>query len=126
MGQGFQVKVTRKQKDELEQLVRRPSEAAGRVRRARVILLSAEGVSGREVARRLDLSPEQVSRIRTRFRNEGVPGLHDPSKKALRDHLDAFMRDWHRNPTPFEWTKPAKAIIESRKRMLDRISTAMH
>ena len=49
-----------------------------------------------------------------------------PSKKDLRDHLDALMRDRNRNPTPFGWTKPAKAIIESRKRMLDRISTAVH
>ena len=48
------------------------------------------------------------------------------SKRALREHLAAFFRDWNRNPTPFEWTKPAKAIIESHKRMLDRISTAVH
>jgi transposase len=49
-----------------------------------------------------------------------------PSKRALREHIAAFMRDWNRNPTPFEWTKPARAIIASRKRMLDRISTAVH
>jgi hypothetical protein len=29
-------------------------------------------------------------------------------------------------PTPFEWTKPARAIIKSHTRMLDRISTAVH
>ena len=49
-----------------------------------------------------------------------------PSKKALRDHVAAYMRDWNRNPTPFQWTKPAAAIIKSRKRMLDRISAAVH
>lgn len=49
-----------------------------------------------------------------------------PSKRALRDHIAAFMRSWNRNPTPFEWTKPAAAIIASRKRMLDRISRAVH
>jgi transposase len=49
-----------------------------------------------------------------------------PSKRALREHIAAFMRDWNRNPTPFEWTKPARAIIASHKRMLDRISTAVH
>src|SRR6266404_4516647 len=48
------------------------------------------------------------------------------SKKALRDHLRAYMKGWNRNPTPFEWTKPAKAIIRSHRRMLDRISTAVH
>ena len=48
------------------------------------------------------------------------------SKKALREHITAYMRDWNRNPTPFQWTKPAHAIIRSRKRMLDRISGAVH
>lgn len=49
-----------------------------------------------------------------------------PTKKALRDHINAFMKSWNRNPTPFQWTKPAKAIIRSRRRMLERISTALH
>jgi transposase len=49
-----------------------------------------------------------------------------PSTRALREHLDAFMRTWNRNPTPFAWTKPARAIIGSHRRMLDRISTAVH
>ncbi|MES1209688.1 MAG: IS630 family transposase, partial [Pseudomonadota bacterium] len=47
------------------------------------------------------------------------------SKGALREHLHAFMRSWNSNPTPFEWTKPAAAIIRSHRRMLDRISTAV-
>jgi transposase len=49
-----------------------------------------------------------------------------PSTRSLRDHLAAFMRAWNRNPTPFVWTKPAGAIIRSHRRMLDRISTAVH
>jgi transposase len=48
------------------------------------------------------------------------------SKRALRDHIHAFMRSWNSNPTLFEWTKPATAIIRSHRRMLDRISTAVH
>lgn len=48
------------------------------------------------------------------------------SKKALRDHLRAFLRAWNRNPTPFEWTRPAKAIIRSHRRALDRLSQAVH
>jgi transposase len=49
-----------------------------------------------------------------------------PSKRALLDHLAAYLRSWNQNPTPFEWTKPARAIIKSHKRMLDRNSTAVH
>jgi transposase len=49
-----------------------------------------------------------------------------PSKTALRTHLDAYISSWNDNPSPFFWTKPAEAIIKSQKRMLDRISLAVH
>jgi transposase len=49
-----------------------------------------------------------------------------PSKKALSEHLAAYMRVWNKNPTPFAWTKPAAAIIRSHRQMLDRISTTVH
>jgi len=49
-----------------------------------------------------------------------------PSKRALRDHIASYMRSWNKNPTPFEWTKPARAIIRSHRQMLDRISRAVH
>jgi transposase len=49
-----------------------------------------------------------------------------PSKKALIEHIAAYMRAWNKNPTPFSWTKPPAAIIRSHQRMLDRISTAVH
>jgi transposase len=49
-----------------------------------------------------------------------------PSKHALREPLAAYMRAWKKNPTPFVWTKPAAAIIKSHRRMLERISTAVH
>jgi len=57
---------------------------------------------------------------------QSLSATHFPSKRALREHIAAFMRGWNRNPTPFAWTKPAHAIIRSRRRMLDRISTAVH
>jgi transposase len=49
-----------------------------------------------------------------------------PSKKALREHIAAYMRGWKKHPTPFAWTKPAAAIVRSHRRMLERISTAVH
>lgn len=57
---------------------------------------------------------------------QSLSATNFPSKRALRDHIAAFMRAWNRNPTPFEWTKPARAIIRSHRRMLDRISKAVH
>jgi transposase len=89
MGHIVSLKVTTKQRQVLESIVGRPSESAGLVRRVRVILLSIEGVAGLEIARRLDLTPEQVSRIRTRFHAEGVEGLNERPKAGRKDHAVA-------------------------------------
>ena len=48
------------------------------------------------------------------------------STRDLREHIAAFMRSWNNCPTPFQWTKPAQAIIRSHRKMLDRTSTAVH
>jgi transposase len=80
------VKLTKKQMRQLLVIVRRPTEAARVVRRARVVLLSAEGLSGREIALRLDLTPEAVSRIRARFIAHGVSGLSERPGRGRKDH----------------------------------------
>jgi transposase len=80
------VKVTAKQRRELEAIVHRAANPAGLVRRARVVLLSAAGEAGRAIATRLALTPEQVSRIRRRFVQEGVPGLRARPKPGRTDH----------------------------------------
>jgi transposase len=80
------MKVSGKEHRELEEIAKRRSQPAGVVRRARVILLSADGIGGREIAKRLDLSAEQVSRIRARFRQEGCAGLRDRAKAGRKDH----------------------------------------
>jgi transposase len=86
MGRTIAMKIRVNQRRELEEIVARPSAPAGLVRRARVVLLSADDVSGTEIAVRLDLSPEQVSRIRARFRSEGVAGLTARPKTGRKDH----------------------------------------
>jgi len=60
------------------------------------------------------------------FGKQSLSRTDFPSKKALREHIAAYMRAWKKNPTPFAWTKPADAIIRSHRRMLERISTAVH
>jgi transposase len=49
-----------------------------------------------------------------------------PSKAALRRHIADSLADWNRHPTPFVRTKPARAIIRRRRRMLARISRTEH
>ncbi len=86
MGQAIKIILTAEQRQELESIVARPSESAGLVRRARVVLLSDRGVSGREIATRLNLSGEHVSKIRGRFAAEGVAGLFERPKAGRKDH----------------------------------------
>jgi len=70
----------------LEKLLARHSAHAGHVRRARIILLSADGVSGREIAERVGISTQHVSRIRARFVAGGVEGLEEQRKAGRTDH----------------------------------------
>lgn len=86
MGSVIKLKVTAKQRQELEEIVGRTSEGAGLVRRARAILLSDSGLTGREVALRLNLTPEHVSKLRSRFRTEGIEGLNERPKAGRKDH----------------------------------------
>jgi transposase len=57
------------------------------VQRTRVVLLSAGGISAREISARLDpFTPEAVSRIRRRYKESGVKGLFDRPVGGREDH----------------------------------------
>ena len=72
-----QFTLTEEGRRDLEKLVRTPSAAAGLSRRARAVLLMADGVTGAEVARRCGYTTVQVSRIRRRVTEEGIPGIFE-------------------------------------------------
>jgi len=61
----------------LEQLLRASRARAGLSRRARAVVLMADGLPGVEVAHRTGYTPVQVSRLRRRFATERVAGLRD-------------------------------------------------
>lgn len=86
MRQALVIRLTSKQRRDLQRLVTRPSEKADVVRRAHVVLWSADGISGAEIAQRLHLSAEAVSRIRRRFVEGGVAGLATRPKTGRKDH----------------------------------------
>jgi len=86
MATAVPVKVTAAQRRQLEAIVARRTSRAGHVRRIRVVLLTDDGLAGSEIATRLALSQEQVSRIRRRFVEGGVEGLADQPKAGRKDH----------------------------------------
>jgi transposase len=86
MGKGRLIALTASQRRELERVVRQRNAGAGHARRARVVLLSAEGVPNVEIATRTGLAVTQVARIRTRFFKGGVSGLGERRKAGRKDH----------------------------------------
>ncbi len=77
---------------ELERLEKTPSTPAGLSRRAQAVLLLAQGLSGVEVARRIGYTVVQVSRIRGRFAQEGLPGLLDRPRPGRPPEISARKR----------------------------------
>ncbi len=69
------------------------------VERARIILLAAEGLATREIARRLKTRPARVSKWRTRFAAQRITGLSDNPRSG----------------------KPAKYDAETEKRILAQL-----
>src|SRR6266571_9267739 len=99
MGRVNEIRLKAKQRRALQAMVSRPSEAAGLARRARVVLLSDNGVPAGEIAMRLDLTAEAVSRIRRRSLHSGVKGLSDRPKAGRKDHaLSAEIVDKRSSP----------------------------
>ena len=71
--------------DEERQELERPppqTSASGLVRRARAVLLMADGESGAQVARLTGYTPVQISRIRHRFAEERTGGLSDKPRSG--------------------------------------------
>jgi transposase len=76
----------------LERLQRASSGPAGVSRRARVVLLLADQVTGAEVARRTGYTVVQISRLRRRFVEEGVAGLDDKPRSGRPPTITARTR----------------------------------
>src|SRR5574339_266377 len=86
MGRSSPLDLSAADRKTLEKLIARRSAPAGHVRRARVVLLSADGVAGKEIAKRVGISAEYVSRVRRRFEETGVTGLAERPRAGRKDH----------------------------------------
>lgn len=64
-------------RERLEQIVRSPSLAAGLVRRARIVLLAAEGVPLRRIGAQVGVDRNVVRDWLDRFQARGLEGLRD-------------------------------------------------
>src|SRR6516164_10809919 len=74
------ITLTDQERDVLSRWAGAGAEEHRLVERARVILLAEEGVSTREIARRLHTRPARVSKWRQRFARQRLEGLSDASR----------------------------------------------
>jgi transposase len=84
--------VTDNARDELERLHRASSTPAGLSRRVRAVLLMAQGMAGVAIAERVGYTVVQISRLRRRFAEHGVAGLHDRPRSGRPPTITARKR----------------------------------
>ena len=85
----FTIVLSENERTQLTTLAASRSLAAGLVRRARVILLSVEGLANQDIGARVDLSPAMIGHWRRRWRDHGLAGLYDaPRSGRPRTHDD--------------------------------------
>src|SRR6476660_10421585 len=94
-----EVRLKPKVRKVLEARCRAPSTAQRDVRRARRVLLAAEGRSTRSIAAEVGVQPRIVSHWRRRFAEHGLGGLKDRlraarSRSTARPRTSAFWRFW--------------------------------
>lgn len=73
----FAIVLSGQEKRSLEQRARKYTSSYCDVQRAKVVLLAAEGLENRQIAQRLDLPRQIVSKWRKRFFEERMVGLID-------------------------------------------------
>ncbi len=73
----FAISLTKEERRELESTARRYTASYRDVMRARIVLYAADGLQNKEIAARLDTSPQIVSKWRKRFFRQGMEGLKD-------------------------------------------------
>ena len=72
-----EVRLTPRVRKVLEARCRAPSTPQGEVKRARIVLLAAEGRSTRSIAEEVGVQPRIASKWRHRFADHGLAGLND-------------------------------------------------
>jgi putative transposase len=80
MPRAIQIMLTEEERAQLESMARSKSLPHGLVQRAQIVLMSADGLGGTEVARRCRTTRPTVSLWRKRFDTRRIAGLHEELK----------------------------------------------
>jgi transposase len=96
------VRLNRKPRKRLEALVRRRSPEHWMVQRARIVLLSADGLEVHEIGARLSVDRQVVRRWVKRYRTEGFDGLCDRERSGRPQEIEHHV-----------WQKLATVVVQS-------------
>ena len=125
------VKVSSAEREQLDSIARSRSLPHSLVRRARIVLMSAEGVSNGIIAERCGVSVPTISHWRRRWRERGVAGLHGelrPGRPRSYDdeQVAALMRKVLRSrpPNVTHWSVRSAAAIRVRSSARSPASSA--
>ena len=78
----FVVDLTPAEKRELESRARKYTSSYIDVVRAKIVLYAAQGLENKEIAHRLDTSPQIVCKWRKRFFEHGLDGLEELDRRG--------------------------------------------
>jgi transposase len=85
--------VTVEQQAELKRVIARPTATQREVRRARIILARAEGLSQEETARQVGVNRPVVAAWERRFRRSGFAGLVDEAGRGRKESIAPEVRE---------------------------------
>lgn len=97
-------------KEQLLSITRSLSLPHGLVRRAKIILMAAEGLTNKIIAEKLDLSPVVIGMWRKRFLKQGLMGLYDEARpggpRSISDEQIAQLirKTLQKKPQNTHWT----------------------
>ncbi|MCC5025055.1 MAG: IS630 family transposase [Candidatus Synoicihabitans palmerolidicus] len=80
------------QHQELEQMIKRPTAPQREVRRARIVLLRAEGKSQEPVAAQIGVNRPVVAKWEKRFREAGLAGWAEARRSGRKPSVDVAIR----------------------------------
>lgn len=78
----YVIELSEEERGALERMAARYSSPYRDVMRAKIVLYAAQGLSNEEIASRLDLPRQVVSKWRKRFYEEGMPGLAERPRRG--------------------------------------------
>jgi transposase len=90
----YRIELAKEQRAILHERARAHTAPYWEVVRARIVLLAAEGASNKQIARRLDTTPQTVCKWRKRFYEEGLSGLEDRPRSGRPPLFPPPKRGW--------------------------------